>query len=84
MSLHTDGNAIAGLLEEIFAADVTVTPRTCQSCRRQNPIGAHRHYAGAGHVLRCPSCGDLAASIVAVGDGYAVSLHGTWLLNRAR
>ena len=82
MSLHTDGNAIAGLLEEIFAADVTAAPRTCQSCGKRNPIGAHRLYTGAGHVLRCPACGDLAACLVTLPSGYAVSLHGTWVLRR--
>jgi Family of unknown function (DUF6510) len=83
MSLHTDGNAIAGLMEEIFGSDMTTTTRRCQSCRKQNPIGAHRHYSGAGHVLRCPSCGDLAASFVSLVDGYAVGLHGMWLVNRS-
>jgi hypothetical protein len=82
MSLHTDGNAIAGLLEEIFAADVTAAPRTCQSCGKQNPIGAHRHYTGAGHVLRCPAWGDLAGCFVELADSYAVSLFGTWMLRR--
>ena len=46
--MHTDGNAIAGLLEEIFARDVTAAERVCQSCRAQRQIGAHRLHRGAG------------------------------------
>lgn len=64
MSPHLDGNAIAGLLEEILGAEVTATIRTCQSCGQKNAIGAHRLYCGAGLVLRCPHCYDLAAVIV--------------------
>lgn len=64
MTLHTDGNAIAALLEEILGVEVTAMMRTCQSCGQQHAIGAHRLYRGAGLVLRCPHCYDLAAVIV--------------------
>jgi len=77
--MHTDGNAIAGVLEEVFARDVTATDRVCQSCRARRAIGGHRLFRGAGMVLRCPACGDIAAAIVAVEQGYAVSIRGTWL-----
>jgi hypothetical protein len=80
--LHTDGNSIAGLLQEVFVAEVTAARRVCQSCRQENPIGAHRLYSGAGYVLRCPSCGDLAATIAALPDRYVVGLHGAWSLAR--
>ena len=81
--LHTDGNAIAGLLEEIFVGDITAAPRTCQSCSARHPIGSHRLYTGAGFVLRCPACGDVAACIAVLPEGYVISLHGTWSLTRA-
>jgi hypothetical protein len=81
--MHTDGNALGGLLREIFTAELTAAERTCDSCRTRSAIGAHRHYAGAGHVLRCPACGDLAAVVCERADGYALSLRGTWLLGRA-
>ena len=61
--LHTDGNSIAGLLQEVFVAEMTASRRTCQSCGEDHPIGSHRLYGGAGYVLRCPACGDIAASI---------------------
>jgi predicted RNA-binding Zn-ribbon protein involved in translation (DUF1610 family) len=74
MSLHTDGNAIAGVLEEIFGVEMTATMRVCQSCGQERAIGSHRLYRGAGLVLRCPNCGDLAAVIVTS----RVKLFGTW------
>jgi len=36
-----DGNAIAGVLEELFNAEMTTARRVCQSCGRRNAIGAH-------------------------------------------
>ena len=83
-SLHTDGNEVAGILQEVFVAEVTAAGRVCQSCRQENPIGAHRLYHGAGLVLRCPACGDLAAVIAVRSDSYVISLHGTWSLSRSR
>jgi Family of unknown function (DUF6510) len=81
-SLHTDGNAIAGLLQEVFVAEATAAGRVCQSCGLDSQIGAHRLYRGAGLVLRCPGCGDLAACIAVLPDRNVISLHGTWSLAR--
>ena len=83
-TLHTDGNEIAGILQEVFVAEVTAAGRVCQSCHEDNPIGAHRLYHGAGLVLRCPSCGDLAAVIAVRPDSNVISLHGTWSLARSK
>lgn len=76
-----DGNAIAGLLEELLGFDLTNAPRSCPSCGEVRAVGAHRLYRGAGLVLRCPACGDLAALIATQGDGHAIHLTGTWRLN---
>ena len=79
MEIHTDGNGAAGLLQQVFAAEITAAERVCQSCGAQCAIGAHRSYPGAGTVLRCPECGDLAATIVERPGGYSVSVQGTWI-----
>lgn len=81
--MHTDANDIAGLLEEIFGRDVTTAERVCQSCHTRNLIGAHRLYRGAGLVLRCPTCGDVAATVVSLADRHAISIHGSWVLSQA-
>ena len=79
MDMHTDGNAVAGLLQQVFTPEVTSAERICQSCHAQNPIGAHLSYPGAGTVLRCPACGDMAATIMERPGGYTVSTQGTWM-----
>ena len=82
--LHTDGNGVAGTLEEIFTTEITVAERICQSCRSRTPIGAHRAYRGAGLVLRCPVCGDLGARVGMSDDHhYVLELRGIWVLNRS-
>ena len=78
--LWLDGNAIAGLLVECLGTELTDAPRRCQSCGRVHPIGAHRLYRGAGLVLRCPSCGDVAALIATLPDRHVLRLSGTWML----
>lgn len=75
-----DGNGIGGLLGELFAAEPTASERICQSCREQHPAGAHRAYPGAGMVLRCPTCGDLALRVTQVPGRRIVEFRGTWVL----
>jgi len=76
-----DGNAIAGLLEELFGAELTGAPRGCQSCGAVRAIGAHRLYCGAGLVLRCPACGDVALRVATLNDRHIVHLEGAWRID---
>jgi uncharacterized Zn finger protein len=79
-----DGNAIAGLLSELLGGELTAMPRGCQSCGQVHPIGAHRLYRGAGLVLRCPACGDVAARVATLPDRYVLNLVGAWRLDLPR
>jgi hypothetical protein len=83
-ALWLDGNAIAGQLHEAFAMEMTTVPRRCQSCGRISVVGAHRAYRGAGMVLRCPVCADVALRLVALPDRTIVKLAGTWTLELPR
>jgi hypothetical protein len=52
-----DGNAAAGILSEIFVADLTVARVTCANCRINRPLGELIVYAhGMGTIMRCPNC----------------------------
>ena len=82
--LHTDGNGAAGVLQQFLLAEVTTAERVCQSCGAQRPLGAHRSYHGAGVVLRCPECSDIALSVVECPDGQIVHFEGTWIFRTAR
>ena len=87
MSEHArwlDGNALGGLLQELFGAEMTGAPHTCQSCGNERPVAAHRLYLGAGPVLRCPVCDHIALVAAALPDRDVVHLSGAWRLEIPR
>jgi hypothetical protein len=63
-ALMLDGNAIAGLLREVFAVEMTTAIGTCGNCGATEPIGAVRVFRGAGVVMRCPHCDNALVTIV--------------------
>jgi hypothetical protein len=76
--LRLDGNAAAGLLTEVFAAEMTTAIGTCASCGATNVLGAVHVYAQApGTVLRCPSCTAVLMTIVRARERLVVDLSGT-------
>ena len=79
-----DGNAIAGLPVEAVGSEMTSAPRRCQSCRAVNPVGAHRLYQGAGFVLRCPACGDVALRVVTLAEQHVLTFAGEWRIETPR
>jgi hypothetical protein len=83
-AVHTDSNGVAGVLAEVLATDATVLRRTRQSCADVQALGTHRAYHGAGVVLRCPSCGDVAVRIGVHAHRLAVEWRGTLLMEVER
>jgi Family of unknown function (DUF6510) len=71
-----DGNAIAGLLQEIFAAEMTTAIGTCGDCGAPGPVGGAHLYRGAGIVLRCPHCDNVLAKIVTNDSRVWIDLGG--------
>jgi len=47
------GNAVAGVLREVFAVEMTTALGICQKCGAMDAIGATRVFRGAGIVMRC-------------------------------
>ena len=82
--LTLDGNGVAGMLDEAFVTEMTAVMRGCASCGTNAAVGAHRAYRGAGLVLRCPACHDLAITVVALPDRYVVQLRGSVRLELPR
>jgi hypothetical protein len=81
--VHTDGNGVAGMLSEVLAVEVTAMQRRCQSCGAENALGAHRAYEGAGVVLRCPACADVAVLIGVREDRLTMQWRGTFTAPRS-
>ncbi len=65
--LMLDGNAVAGMLGQVFAAEMTTATMTCGNCGMAGPVGAMHVFRGAGIVMRCPNCDNVMAKIVEDG-----------------
>jgi hypothetical protein len=76
--LKLDGNAIGGLLDEIFTVEMTSARGICAGCGRMHAVGAVEVYANApGAVARCPACGAVMMRIVRGGGRVWLDLTGT-------
>ena len=75
--LRVDGNAIGGLLQEIFVAAITTARSACGGCGVVEPIGALIVYTGGpGAVARCPHCDGVMIRIVQSGGHIWLDLSG--------
>lgn len=55
-----DGNAIAGLLHEVFSSEMTTATGTCGTCGAASVVAEMVVYLQApGTVVRCPVCGNI-------------------------
>jgi predicted RNA-binding Zn-ribbon protein involved in translation (DUF1610 family) len=82
--MRLDGNAIGGLLREIFAMEMTNAVGTCASCGAVNEVGrVHVYVHAPGTVVRCPSCGQVLMRIVRGSGRYWVDMTGTRCLEFA-
>lgn len=72
-----DGNAIAGLLKEIFGREMTNAVATCGTCGFAAPVANCVVYPRLpGSVVRCRRCGALLMVITRVRGVYCVDLLG--------
>jgi hypothetical protein len=72
-----DGNAIAGLMEEVFGLEMTEARGTCASCGAEGPLGEARVYDRApGVVVRCSRCTSVVIVLVTVRGVTCVDLRG--------
>jgi hypothetical protein len=75
-ALKLDGNSVAGLLQEIFAVEMTTAIGTCDGCGASEAVGAIHVYQGAGIVLRCPHCDNPLVKIVRDDTRVWIDLRG--------
>jgi hypothetical protein len=75
--LRLDGNAVAGLLAEVFALEVTTAVVRCAGCGHDDPVGAATVYANApGVVLRCRGCAGVLMRFAEIRDRVVVDMRG--------
>ena len=77
---HVDGNALGGMLLEVFGREMTDAEGCCAACRSVNPIGAMIVYRSAGDVMRCPTCDNVVVVATTIREQIRIHFAGVrWL-----
>jgi hypothetical protein len=77
-SLMLDGNAVAGMLHEIFSFEMTTSLAECVHCGRQGQLGTLLAFTQApGVILRCPTCEQVVLRIVQTSQAIYLDARGT-------
>ena len=72
-----DGNAIGGLLIEVFGTEMTTAIATCASCGTASEVAELAVYMpGLGTVVRCRSCDAMLMTFVQIRGVVCVDLEG--------
>ncbi len=83
--LMLDGNAVAGVLQEIFGNEMTATPTECANCGNEGQLGELLAFTQApGAVLRCPACENVVIRIVETPDAIFLDARGVVYLRVER
>jgi hypothetical protein len=79
-----DGNAIAGLLHDVFGNEMTTAASACGHCGDERPVAELVAYVRApGTVVRCRTCLSVLMVMVEVREVICVDLSGLAALEPA-
>lgn len=83
--LMLDANAVAGIMQEIFGADMTASPTECAHCGQEGEVGTLLAFTQApGIVLRCPACENVVVRITQTPEAYYIDARGAVFLRLRR
>ena len=81
--LRLDGNAAAGLLQDVFVHEITGARGACAGCGSIGEIGGQHLYMAPrspGAVLRCSTCDSILMVVVKADGRFRLGLQGlVWL-----
>jgi hypothetical protein len=76
--MRLDGNAIGGMLGEIFVHEMTSARVECGSCGRVEPVGAEHVYMQAPSVvMRCCHCDGVLLVMTKADQRTIVGIEGS-------
>jgi Family of unknown function (DUF6510) len=82
---EVDGNAIGGLLIDVFGTEMTTASSTCGTCGASRPVAELVVYRRApGTVVRCRTCGSVLMVFVKTHGMTSVDLTGLANLSQPR
>ena len=80
-----DGNAVGGLLGEIFAFETTTAEGACNRCGAVAHVGQQMAYVSdIGTVVRCATCDNALIRVAHNPRGYYFDLRGVRYLHFGR
>ncbi len=80
-----DGNAAAGLFQDIFGREMTDSPTRCERCGREGALGTlHLFNRAPGAVLRCPKCEAVMLRVVETSEALYLDARGVTCLRLDR
>ena len=75
--MRLDGNAVAGMLDEVLRVEATTVIVRCGSCGSENALGAAVAYVQCpGAVLRCPGCDEVLMRFAQIREHLVADLRG--------
>jgi len=78
-----DGNAIAGLLIDVFGVEMTTATGVCAHCDAAGLLAEQTVYNRApGTVVRCRACAGVLMVVIDVRGTFSVDLEGLAALER--
>ena len=84
-ALMVDGNALAGMLQEVFSLEMTASPTQCAHCGYQGEMGTLLAFiCTPGLVLRCPGCENVILRIVSTPRAVYLDARGAAYLRLAK
>jgi hypothetical protein len=82
-SAALDGNAIAGVLLDVFGAEMTTATGTCAACGATAQVAELAVYIRApGTVVRCRTCDNVLLVLATIRGVTCVDLRGLAALER--
>jgi hypothetical protein len=82
-SAALDGNAIAGVLVDVFGAEMTTATGTCAACGETAQVAEFAVYVRApGTVVRCRTCDNVLLVLATIRGVTCVDLRGLAALER--
>jgi hypothetical protein len=83
--LMLDGNAAAGILQEIFGVEMTAAETECAHCGNEGEMGALLVFMrGPGIVLCCSACEKVMIRVVQAPGGIYLDARGAAFLHIRR
>lgn len=84
-ALVLDGNAAAGMLQQVFALEVTAAPTECAHCGHEGQMGSLLAFVRShGFVLRCPACEHVIVRVIETPDAIYLDARGAAYLRLGR